>query len=200
MPLTTSCSTSTARGLDGSRAQGAGKLSRMGLQLYMVGVIVADMERAVEFYRRLGLEIPEGSENQEHVEVKMGELTFFLSTKRANAKWDPEPRAASGGYRIILEFYLETRRSARRKVRGDDRLRLRAPLRSVRRHAAAPLRDGRRSRREHDSALGVRYGTSFRLSRERDRARARLASRAPDDARPAPSRREPGQSRCPYRP
>ena len=80
----------------------------MGLQLYMVGVIVADMERAVEFYRRLGLEIPEGSENQEHVEVKMGELTFFLSTRRANAKWDPEPRAASGGYRIILEFYLET--------------------------------------------------------------------------------------------
>ena len=81
----------------------------MGLELYMVGVIVADMERAVEFYRRLGLGIPEGSENQEHVEVKMGELTFFLSTRRANAKWDPDPRPASGGYRIILEFYLESR-------------------------------------------------------------------------------------------
>ena len=75
----------------------------------MVGVIVEDMPRAVEFYRRLGLAIAEGSEQQEHVEVKMGELTFFLSTKRANARWDPAAREASGGYRIILEFYLETR-------------------------------------------------------------------------------------------
>ena len=81
----------------------------MALELYMVGVIVADMERAVEFYRRLGLEVPEGEEKQEHVEVKMGEMTFFLSTRGANAKWDPAARAASGGYRIILEFYLETR-------------------------------------------------------------------------------------------
>lgn len=87
----------------------AGRLNGMALELYMVGVIVADMERAVEFYRRLGLEIPEGSEKREHVEVKMGEMTFFLSTRRANAKWDPEARDPSGGYRIILEFYLDTR-------------------------------------------------------------------------------------------
>ena len=38
----------------------------------------------------------------------MGELTFFLSTKGANARWDPSPTPASGGYRIILEFYLES--------------------------------------------------------------------------------------------
>ena len=81
----------------------------MALELYMVGVIVADMERAVEFYRRLGLELPEGCESEEHVEVKMGEMTFFLSTQAANARWDPAPRDPSGGYRIILEFYLETR-------------------------------------------------------------------------------------------
>ncbi|MDQ3670918.1 MAG: VOC family protein [Actinomycetota bacterium] len=81
----------------------------MALELYMVGVIVADMERAVEFYRRLGLAIPEGSEEQAHVEVKMGEMTFFLSTKQANARWDPAARETSGGYRIILEFYLESR-------------------------------------------------------------------------------------------
>jgi catechol 2,3-dioxygenase-like lactoylglutathione lyase family enzyme len=81
----------------------------MGLELYMVGVIVSDMGRAVDFYRRLGLAIAEGSEQQEHVEVKMGGMTFFLSTKRANARWDPAARDASGGYRIILEFYLDTR-------------------------------------------------------------------------------------------
>lgn len=81
----------------------------MGLQLFMVGVIVVDMGRTLEFYRRLGLEIPDGSEEQEHVEVKMGDLTFFLTTVEANARWDPARREISGdGYRIVLEFNLET--------------------------------------------------------------------------------------------
>jgi hypothetical protein len=87
----------------------------MALELYMIGVIVEDMGKAVEFYRRLGVEVPEGSETRQHVEVKMSGLTFFLSTKQANAKWDPTRTEAPGrtplrdGYRIILEFYLETR-------------------------------------------------------------------------------------------
>ena len=80
----------------------------MGLELYMVGVIVEDMNRALEFYRRLGVDVPEDSEGKEHVEVKMSGLTFFLSTKAANARWDPARTEASGGYRMILEFYLET--------------------------------------------------------------------------------------------
>ena len=80
----------------------------MGLELYMVGVIVEDMPRAAEFYRRLGLDVPDGADEQEHAEIAMSGLTFFLSTKRANARWDPARTDASGGYRIVLEFYLET--------------------------------------------------------------------------------------------
>jgi len=80
----------------------------MGLDLYMVGVIVEDMPRAAEFYRRLGLDVPEDADSQDHVEIKMSGLTFFLSTKQANARWDPARTDASGGYRIVLEFYLET--------------------------------------------------------------------------------------------
>jgi catechol 2,3-dioxygenase-like lactoylglutathione lyase family enzyme len=80
----------------------------MGLELYMVGVIVEDMPRAVQFYRRLGLDVPDGAEQEEHVEIAMSGLTFFLSTKRANARWDPARTDGSGGYRIVLEFYLET--------------------------------------------------------------------------------------------
>ena len=74
----------------------------------MVGVIVEDMPRAVEFYRRLGVDVPEGAESEGHVEVKMSGLTFFLTTKEVNARWDPARSDASGGYRIILEFYLDT--------------------------------------------------------------------------------------------
>lgn len=79
----------------------------MGLEIYMVGVIVEDMPRALEFYRRLGVDIPAGSDDKPHVEVKMGSMTFFLTTKALNARWDPKRSDASGGYRMILEFYLE---------------------------------------------------------------------------------------------
>jgi hypothetical protein len=81
----------------------------MALELYMVGVIVEDMSRAVEFYRRLGVAVPEGAEGRDHVEVAMGKLTFFLSTQQANARWDPAKTPASGGYRIVLEFMLDSR-------------------------------------------------------------------------------------------
>jgi uncharacterized glyoxalase superfamily protein PhnB len=80
----------------------------VGLELYMVGVVVEDMARAAAFYRRLGVDVPDDAEEKVHVEVKMGDLTFFLNTKEANARWDPARTEASGGYRIVLEFYLET--------------------------------------------------------------------------------------------
>ena len=80
----------------------------MALELYMVGVIVTDMPRAAQFYRRLGVDVPESAETEGHVEIAMSGLTFFLSTKQANARWDPARTEASGGYRIVLEFYLES--------------------------------------------------------------------------------------------
>jgi len=87
----------------------------MALELYMLGLIVQDMGKSLEFYRRLGLAIPEGSEAKTHVEVKMlGGFTFFLDSNPN--RWDPryvlsadsEPGEASEGYAPILEFYLKT--------------------------------------------------------------------------------------------
>ena len=76
----------------------------MGLELYMVGLTVRDMDQAVTFYRRLGLDVPEGGATPSHVEVKMqGGLTFFLDSR-------PVRRAVGGedlgDYRVLLEFYL----------------------------------------------------------------------------------------------
>jgi catechol 2,3-dioxygenase-like lactoylglutathione lyase family enzyme len=94
----------------------------MALDLYMLGLVVKDMSRSLDFYRRLGLAIPEGSDRQTHVEVRMGSgLTFFLDSHPA--RWDPafpsvsrvvnhtnpQPREASDGYSSILEFYVKTR-------------------------------------------------------------------------------------------
>jgi len=38
----------------------------------------------------------------------MSGMTFFLTTKGLNKRWDPAKTEAAGGYRIILEFYLKT--------------------------------------------------------------------------------------------
>lgn len=80
----------------------------MGLGVYMVGVIVADLQRAADFYRLLGVDVPESVDGKAHVEVRMGELTFFLTTREQNARWDPNRVDPTGsGYRMILEFSLE---------------------------------------------------------------------------------------------
>jgi predicted lactoylglutathione lyase len=88
----------------------------MALELYMLGLIVQDMGKSLDFYRRLGLAIPPGSEEKTHVGIKMGNgLTFFLDSRPS--RWDPrfirrdDPgrMEASDGYRSILEFYLKTR-------------------------------------------------------------------------------------------
>ncbi len=88
----------------------------MALQLYMIGLVVADMGRALEFYRRLDLAVPEGSEKRSHVQIKMDNgLTLFLDSRPA--AWDaptgqgetPAYTGSAEGYRVILEFYMESR-------------------------------------------------------------------------------------------
>ncbi len=88
----------------------------MALELYMLGLIVQNMGKSLEFYRQLGLAIPEGSEEQTHVQIKMGSgLTFFLDSRPS--RWDPGfvrrdgagHMEASDSYRFIPEFYLKTR-------------------------------------------------------------------------------------------
>src|SRR2546429_3367982 len=82
----------------------------MALELYMLGLVVQDMDKSLEFYRRLGLDIPVGSEQLTHVEVKMGSgLTFFLDSRpsrfdpRVVRKDHPERMGSSEDYRFLLE-------------------------------------------------------------------------------------------------
>ena len=81
----------------------------MALNLYMVGVTTQDMSKSVEFYRRLGLTIPEGDEAKPHIEIKMlDELTFFLNNRPVASDNPALMGTASGSYAILLEFYLKT--------------------------------------------------------------------------------------------
>jgi predicted lactoylglutathione lyase len=81
----------------------------MGLQLYMVGLTVTDMDRAMDFYRRLGLDLPAAAEGSAHVEIKMrGEYTLFLDSRPIKSD-QAERAAALAGYDVLLEFYLPSR-------------------------------------------------------------------------------------------
>ena len=94
----------------------------MGLKLFMLGLTVRDMPRALEFYRRLGLDIPEGSETSTHVEIPMGRgFTFFLDSNPA--RWDPgfdvsaqpdQPELRQW-YPMVLEFYVRNQRALEAK-------------------------------------------------------------------------------------
>ena len=72
----------------GDRCRRKGAVSLV--QLSMVGLMVRDMAASLEFYGRLGLDVPEGSEAEAFVEVRMESgVTIFFDTVFAD-KYDPD--------------------------------------------------------------------------------------------------------------
>ena len=60
-------------------------------RLEAFGIVVSDMARSVAFYRRLGLDFPEGSENEGHVEAQLqGGLRYMLDTEDLIRSFDPD--------------------------------------------------------------------------------------------------------------
>lgn len=76
----------------------------MSIKLDVVGIAVRDMREALKFYRLLGLEIPEASESEPHVEVSSGDLRIAWDTvdllREVYDDWAEEPV----GHRIELAF------------------------------------------------------------------------------------------------
>lgn len=78
-------------------------------KLAMFGFIVEDMARSLAFYRKLGMEFPEGSDEREGFVIPIGGgLQMFWSTVFA-AKNDPKWTPPSGGYGMLIEFFVEGR-------------------------------------------------------------------------------------------
>jgi uncharacterized glyoxalase superfamily protein PhnB len=68
-------------------------------QLDVFGVVVSDMARSVAFYRALGLDFPEGAENEPHVEAQLpGGMRYALDTEEVMRAFDPEWRRPTGGH------------------------------------------------------------------------------------------------------
>lgn len=78
----------------------------MTIQLSMLGLMVEDMPRALQFYRRLGLEIPAEDDAKRFVMHRMESgVTLFWDTVFADT-YDPSRQTQTGGYQVMLEFFL----------------------------------------------------------------------------------------------
>ncbi len=74
-----------------------------------VGIVVGDMARSLAFYRKLGLEFPEGAEAEDHVEAQLpGGLRYMLDTESVIKMFDPEWQRPSGGHAVGGAFKCDS--------------------------------------------------------------------------------------------
>jgi uncharacterized glyoxalase superfamily protein PhnB len=78
-------------------------------QLDFFGVVVSDMARSLAFYRRLGLEFPDGAENEAHVEAQLpGGMRYALDTEEVMRAFDSEWQRPTGGHAVGGAFRCES--------------------------------------------------------------------------------------------
>jgi catechol 2,3-dioxygenase-like lactoylglutathione lyase family enzyme len=67
-------------------------------QLDAFGIVVSDMARALAFYRKLGLDFPDGAESEGHVEAQVtGGMRYMLDREDVVASFDPDWKRPEGG-------------------------------------------------------------------------------------------------------
>ena len=77
----------------------------MDLRLDLVGIVVRDMRTSLEFYRRLGLNIPESAEDESHAEATTPSgVRVAWDTAELIRQIDPEWTEPTGGHRVALAF------------------------------------------------------------------------------------------------
>lgn len=71
----------------------------------LVGLVVTDMARSLDFYRRLGLDIPPEADTEPHVELTLpGGLRLAWDTVATIRSFNPDWRPATGGPPSSLAF------------------------------------------------------------------------------------------------
>jgi catechol 2,3-dioxygenase-like lactoylglutathione lyase family enzyme len=73
-------------------------------RLDAVGIVAADLDRSLDFYRRLGVDTPTGAGDQPHVEVALpGGLRLMWDPEATVESFDPGWKGSGGG-RLALAF------------------------------------------------------------------------------------------------
>jgi len=79
------------------------------IHLDLIGLVVADMGKALAFYRRLGLDLPESAGTEPHVELTLpGGLRLAFDTVETIRSIDPQWSPAVGGPAMALAFHCDT--------------------------------------------------------------------------------------------
>ena len=81
----------------------------MRAQLDVIGIVVEDMGRSLDFYRQLGFDLPSDADGQPHVEAELrGGIRVAWDTVETIHSFDPEWQPPNGGHRIALSFGVDT--------------------------------------------------------------------------------------------
>jgi catechol 2,3-dioxygenase-like lactoylglutathione lyase family enzyme len=76
-------------------------------KLDAIGIVAADLAKSLAFYRALGLAVPDGAENQPHVEVQLGGgMRLMFDTEETVRSFHPSWSPAVGAGRIGLAVSL----------------------------------------------------------------------------------------------
>lgn len=77
----------------------------MTTRISCVGLVVDDMARSLTFYRRLGVPVPQGADDQPHVEAELpGGLRLLWDSADTVRSFDPDWAEPAGGSRMSLAF------------------------------------------------------------------------------------------------
>ena len=77
----------------------------MDVHFDIVELVVSDMAASLAFYRALGLDVPEGAEQEPHVDVGLSSgVRIAFDTVETVRSFDPSWRPAAGGHRMALAF------------------------------------------------------------------------------------------------
>jgi catechol 2,3-dioxygenase-like lactoylglutathione lyase family enzyme len=78
-------------------------------QLDVIGIVVADMGKALAFYRRLGLDLPESADSEPHVDHPLPSgLRLAWDTVDTIRSFDPDWSQPTGSPRVGLAFRCGT--------------------------------------------------------------------------------------------
>jgi uncharacterized glyoxalase superfamily protein PhnB len=71
----------------------------------VIGIVVDDMGRALDFYRRLGIAVPDGGASEGHVEVLLpGDLKLAFDTVETIHSFNPSWKPSAGDPRVTVAF------------------------------------------------------------------------------------------------
>lgn len=78
-------------------------------RLDLIGLVVRDMKASLDFYRRLGLDLPAGAEGEDHVETTLpGGLRVAWDTVAVMESFDPGWTPSAGGSAFGLAFLVDS--------------------------------------------------------------------------------------------